>query len=70
MVKNQFEEDYASFETLLEDFVDALSKNGNLLLNVGLRGEDTQIPVEQLNRLSKFGNWLKQNGEAGYGTRP
>lgn len=68
--RNELEEDYASFETLLEDFVDALSKNGNLLLNVGPRGEDAQIPVEQLNRLSKFGDWLKQNGEAVYGTRP
>ncbi|AKG36783.1 alpha-L-fucosidase [Paenibacillus durus] len=68
--RNERDENYASFETLLLDFLDAVSKNGNLLLNVGPRGEDAQIPVEQLSRLSKFGYWLKQNGDAVYGTRP
>lgn len=68
--RNEREEDYASFETLLLDFIDAVSKNGNLLLNVGPRGEDAQIPREQLSRLAKFGDWLKQNGDAIYGTRP
>ncbi|MBB6733814.1 alpha-L-fucosidase [Cohnella zeiphila] len=68
--RNEREADYASFEDLLSDFADAVSKNGNLLLNVGPRGEDAQIPDEQLSRLSQFGNWLKRNGEAVYGTRP
>jgi len=68
--RNEREEDYAAFKTLLADFIDALSKNGNLLLNVGPRGEDAQIPFEQLSRLAEFGKWLKQNGDAVYGTRP
>ncbi|PQP89805.1 alpha-L-fucosidase [Paenibacillus sp. AR247] len=68
--RNEQDEDYSSFETLLIDFIDALSKNGNLLLNVGPRGKDAQIPPEQLSRLSKFGDWLQRNGEAVYGTRP
>ncbi|MCC3372526.1 alpha-L-fucosidase [Cohnella sp. REN36] len=68
--RNEGEADYASFETLLFDFLDAASKNGNLLLNVGPRGEDAQIPAEQLDRLSRFGEWLGRNGQAVYGTRP
>ena len=62
--------DYLPSETLLSDFIDGVSKGGNLLLNVGPRGEDAQIPQEQLSRLRDFGNWLRRNGEAIYGTRP
>jgi alpha-L-fucosidase len=47
-----------------------VAKNGNLLLNVGPRGEDAQIPSEQIARLKGFGAWLKANGEGIYGTRP
>ncbi|MGG3573438.1 alpha-L-fucosidase [Bacillus gobiensis] len=68
--RNESDDDYASFETLFLNFIDAVSKNGNLLLNAGPRGEDAQIPDEQLSRLSKFGEWLNQNGDAVYGTRP
>ncbi|MBB6674860.1 alpha-L-fucosidase [Cohnella nanjingensis] len=68
--RNEREEHYAAFETLLLDFIDAVSKNGNLLLNVGPRGEDARIPEEQRSRLTPFGEWLKRNGEAIYGTRP
>ncbi len=62
--------DYESVESLVHSFIDAVSKNGNLLLNVGPRGEDAQIPAEQLARLKGFGAWLRANGEAVYGTRP
>ncbi|WEK42467.1 MAG: alpha-L-fucosidase [Candidatus Sphingomonas colombiensis] len=62
--------DYASAETLIHDFVDAVSRNGNLLLNVGPRAVDASIPDEQLSRLKRFGAWLRANGEAIYGTRP
>jgi alpha-L-fucosidase len=64
------EADYLSVAEIVRDFVDAVSKNGNLLLNVGPRGEDAQIPSEQVERLEGFGAWLKVNGEAIYGTRP
>lgn len=64
------EADYESVESLVHSFIDAVSKNGNLLLNVGPRGEDAQIPSEQLARLKGFGAWLKANGEGIYGTRP
>lgn len=62
--------DYASAETLIHDFIDAVARNGNLLLNVGPRATDAAIPGEQLSRLKHFGAWLRTNGEAIYGTRP
>lgn len=62
--------DYESVESLVHSFIDSVSKNGNLLLNVGPRGEDAQIPTEQIARLKGFGAWLKANGEGIYGTRP
>ncbi len=62
--------DYESVESLVHSFIDAVAKNGNLLLNVGPRGEDAQIPSEQIARLKGFGEWAKANGEGLYGTRP
>jgi len=64
------EENYTPAETLLSDFIDGTSKGGNLLLNVGPRGEDAQIPVPQLDRLRYFGDWLAINGDAIYGSVP
>jgi alpha-L-fucosidase len=54
---------------LIELLVDIVSKNGNLLLDVGPEANGT-IPAIQLDRLQKLGAWLKQNGEAIYGTKP
>ena len=49
--------------------VDIESKNGNLLLDVGPEADGT-IPSIQMSRLQALGAWLKQNGEAIYGTHP
>jgi alpha-L-fucosidase len=49
--------------------VDIVSKNGNLLLDVGPEADGT-IPPVQLSRLEALGSWLSQNGEAIYGTHP
>lgn len=54
---------------LISLLVDIVSKNGNLLLDVGPEADGT-IPPVQLERLQALGVWLKQNGEAIYGTRP
>jgi alpha-L-fucosidase len=49
--------------------VDIVSKNGNLLLDVGPEADGT-IPAVQLSRLKALGSWLKTNGEAIYATTP
>ena len=61
--------DYKSINTLVDNLVDRVSKNGNLLLNVGPQ-PDGVIPEEQKELLLGIGAWLKVNGEAIYGTRP
>jgi len=63
-------EDFLSREALIHSLVDIASKNGNLLLNVGPRGEDAQIPGEQLARLRWLGSFTRRNGEALYATKP
>jgi alpha-L-fucosidase len=67
--RNDTEADYASAESLISDFIDGVSKNGNLLLNVGPRANG-EIPQAQLARLKAFGAWLRANGAAVYGSRP
>jgi len=68
--RNDTDADYETVDQLVHGFIDAVSKNGNLLLNVGPRGVDAQIPAEQRARLKGFGTWLRANGEGIYGTRP
>jgi alpha-L-fucosidase len=67
--KFEKEEDYMTSEEIIRMFVDVVSKNGNLLLNVGPMADGT-IPEIQKNILLEFGKWLEVNGEAIYGTRP
>ena len=54
--------------SLIDDLVDIVSKNGNLLLNVGPRA-DGVIPDDQKEILLQIGNWLAVNGKAIYGTK-
>lgn len=63
------ESDLKSVDHLIDDLVDIVSKNGNLLLNVGPRADGT-IPESQQNVLREIGHWLQINGEAIYETRP
>lgn len=67
--RNDTEADYAPAKTLIGDFIDAVAKNGGLLLNVGPMADGT-IPAPQLDRLRAFGAWLGASGEAIYGSRP
>jgi alpha-L-fucosidase len=59
-----------SVAELVASVADIVAKNGNLLLNVGPRGEDASLPEDQLARLAGLGEWLARSGEAIYGTRP
>ncbi len=56
-------------DKLIYLLADIVSKNGNLLLDVGPEADGT-IPPVQLARLKALGAWLHQNGEAIYGTHP
>jgi alpha-L-fucosidase len=54
---------------LIHLLVDIVSKNGNLLLDVGPEADGT-IPDVQMERLAALGYWMRVNGEAIYGTHP
>lgn len=68
---NQFEGeiDYMKPEEAIRLLADVVSKNGNLLLNVGPRPDGSLHPC-QVSVLEGLGAWLQMNGEAIYGTRP
>ena len=54
---------------VIHDFIDAVSKNGQLLLNISPMADGT-IPQNQRDCLADIGKWLEVNGEAIYETRP
>ena len=58
-----------SIPVMVGNAVDAISKNGVVMLNVALRGDGT-LPENQAAYLTAFGDFLKTCGEGIYGTRP
>jgi alpha-L-fucosidase len=60
---------FKSPQFIVHQLIDIVSKNGNLLLNIGPRSDGT-IPEEVQSVLRDVGSWLQTNGEAIYGTRP
>jgi alpha-L-fucosidase len=60
---------FKSAQFVVDQLVDIVSKNGNLLLNIGPRSDGT-IPDEVQQVLRDVGSWLTVNGDAIYGTRP
>jgi alpha-L-fucosidase len=59
---------YYSKKQILHAFIDRISKNGNMLLNISPKSDGT-IPQEQKDVLLAMGAWLKKYGEAVYATR-
>ncbi len=63
------DDELKSATALIHDLVDIVSKNGNLLLNVGPKPDGT-LPQAVEELLRAIGAWLEINGEAIYATRP
>jgi alpha-L-fucosidase len=64
---NESPDPLRSGERLIEELVDVVSKGGNFLLNIGPRPDGT-IPEYFQERMRIIGRFLKDNGEAIYGT--
>lgn len=57
---------YKSSTTLIRKLIECVSKNGNLLLNVGPNALG-EIPKESLDILAEIGDWVQKNGDSIYG---
>jgi alpha-L-fucosidase len=62
-------DEYRTAKSLIHQLLDTVSKNGNLLLNVGPKSDGT-IPDEARGVLLQMGDWLRLNGEAVFDSRP
>lgn len=60
---------YKTVERIVKTFVDIVSKNGNLLLSIPVRG-DGSIDEKERAFLTEFKAWLDVHGEAIFGSRP
>ena len=63
---SEFDHNWKSPELIVHSLVNCVSKNGNLLLNVGPDSRGN-IPEESIAILEKVGQWLAKNGESIYG---
>ncbi|WP_213584623.1 alpha-L-fucosidase [Paenibacillus sp. J2TS4] len=61
-----WDRDYKSPQQIVRALVECVSKNGNLLLNVGPDAKGI-IPRESIDILAEVGRWMERNGESIYG---
>lgn len=60
---------YKSAQTVVHTLIDVVSKNGNLLLSVPVRGDGTIDELEQAI-VEEIGRWMAVNSDGIYDTRP
>jgi alpha-L-fucosidase len=60
---------YKSARQVVQRLADVVSKNGNLLLNIPVRGDGT-IDEKEEAIVDEIAAWTARNGEAIFGTRP
>lgn len=60
---------YKSAKTVIHTLIDVVSKNGNLMLNIPVRGDGS---IDELEReiVTEIGTWMKLNSKSIYDTRP
>lgn len=61
--------EYKQPRDIIYDLIEIVSKNGNLLLNIGPTG-DGSIPEQDQKIILEIGKWLDINGEAIFSTHP
>ena len=60
---------YKTSKTVIQTLVDIVSKNGNLMLNIPVRGDGT-IDEKERKVVEGITAWMKVNSESIYATRP
>ncbi|MEO8534467.1 MAG: alpha-L-fucosidase [Flavobacterium sp.] len=60
---------YKSAKTVIHTLIDVVSKNGNLMLNIPVRG-DGSIDEAEREIVTEIGLWMKANSQSIYATRP
>lgn len=57
---------YKSTNTLIQELIKVVSRDGNFLLNISQKGDGT-VPEETADALKAIGKWMSVNGESIYG---
>jgi alpha-L-fucosidase len=60
---------YKTPRQVVQMLIDIVSKNGNLMLNIPIRGDGT-IDEQEVACVEGIGRWMTPNGEGIYATRP
>ena len=60
---------YKNAKTVVQTLIDVVSKNGNLLLSVPLKGDGT-LDSDEVAIVEGIAKWMEVNKEAIHGTRP